>query len=312
MTKKLIYPALGLALMMTAFGCSKNSVSTEGDQAAILALIGENPEYSGSDVLSPSDQTLSRVAVDTVKFWWRQLLHRGQIIGWGVRRPADSTNPYPSILVTLTDTLQGILHIVGIDSTDSVHLKKPFTEVATRRLLFQKREPDRFRHRGWVLAGVSGIELISIYGERLVPSEAEGRRTIPNTAKIDSVKIESGSASQTVRADNILAITRRPDIIEFDQGDSINVTVYTGDATDSVYLHAHVQLGSLPSHRRKKLTNNGDGSFSGYIRIPSHSGFVGRWHLGVDILKGHVLASGDLNDYDSRQWGLLYRVGVPD
>jgi hypothetical protein len=146
------------------------------------------------------------------------------------------------------------------------------------------------------LAGVSGIELVSV----------------PNTAKIDSVKIQSGSVAQTVTADNILAITLRPDIIEFAKGDSVNVTVYTGDATDSVFLHAHVQLGTLPTHRRKKLINNGDGSFSGWLIIPSHAGFFGRWHLGVDVLKGHVLSSDDLNDYDSRQWGLLYRVGVPD
>ncbi len=169
-------------------------------------------------------------------------------------------------------------------------------EVATRRLYFEKRNPDRFRHRGWVFAGVSAIELVSV----------------PNTAKIDSVKIQSASVSQTVPADSILAITLRHDIIELAKGDSVNITVFTGDATDSVFLHAHVQMGTLPSHRRKRLVNNGDGSFSGWIKIPSHAGFYGRWHLVVDVLKGHVLSSDDLNDYDSRQWGLLYRVGIPD
>ena len=296
MNKKFSYLILGLLLTMAALGCSSNGVNADTDQAAILQLIGENPDMSGSDVMSSSTETLSKTAVDTVKFWWRQLVSRGRIIGWGVRQPADSANSHLSILVTLTDTLRGILHIVGADSTDSVHLKKPFTEVATRKLFFQKRNSDRFRHRGWVLAGVSGIELVSV----------------PNTAKIDSVKIQPGSVAQTVTADNILAITLRPDIIEFAKGDSVNVTVYTGDATDSVFLHAHVQLGALPIHRRKRLTNNGDGSFSGWLIIPSQAGFFGRWHLGVDVLKGHVLASDDWNDYDSRQWGLLYRVGVPD
>ncbi|MCI0329778.1 MAG: hypothetical protein L0196_02335 [candidate division Zixibacteria bacterium] len=296
MTKKFICLILGLVLLMAAFGCSNKSTNTDPDQAAILTLIGQNADMTGSDVLSPADQTLSKAAVDSIKLWWRQLLARGRIIGWGVRQPADSTHPFPSITVTLIDSLEGILHIVGTDSSDTVHLEKPFTEVATRLLYFEKRGLDATRYRGWVLAGVSGIELVSV----------------PNTAKIDSVKIESGAASQTVRADSILAITLRPDIIEFAKGDSVNVTVYTGDATDSVYLHAHIQMGTLPSHRRKKLANNGDGSFSGYIFIPSHANFFGRWHLVVDVLKGHVLASDDLNDYDSRQWGLLYRVGVPD
>ena len=296
MNRTLWYAALGFLLMGGAFGCSENSVSSDTDQSAILRIIGETPEYASPEVLSPSDQTLSRVAVDTVKLWWRQLISRGRIIGWGVRQPADSTHPFPSILVTLTDTLRGILHIVGTDSTDTTHLQKPFTDVATRRLYFEKRNPDRFRHRGWVLAGVSAIELVSI----------------PNTAKIDSVKIQAASVSQTVTADSILAITLRHDIIELAKGDSVNITVFTGDPADSVFLHAHVQMGTLPSHRRKRFANNGDGSFSGWIKIPSHAGFYGRWHLVVDVLKGHVLSSNDLNDYDSRQWGLLYRVGIPD
>ncbi|MCI0405502.1 MAG: hypothetical protein L0209_05445 [candidate division Zixibacteria bacterium] len=295
MTKKLVFAAFGLTLLIGALGCS-NSVKTDPDQAAILRLINSNSDMTGSDVLSSSDNTLSKVAVDTIKLWWRQLLHRGRIIGWGVRQPADSTHPFPSITVTLVDSLDGILHIVGKDTTDSVHLQKPFVEVATRRLSFEKRAPDGEPFRGWVLAGVSGIELVSL----------------PNTAKIDSVTIQSGTILQTVAAKSILSITLRPDFIAFGRGDSVNVTVYTGDPTDSVYLHAHLQVIGLPSHRRKRLTNNGDGSFSGYIFIPSSSNFKGRWHLGFDVLKGHVLSSGDLNDYDSRQWGLLYRVGVED
>ena len=296
MNRNLWYPALGFLLTLAAFGCSNNSVSSDTDQGAILQLIGENQDFSSSDVLSSSNETLSKPAVDTVKFWWRQLVSRGRIIGWGVRQPADSIHPYPYLLVTLTDTLRGILHIVGADSTDSVHLQKPFTEVATRKLFFQKRDSSHSRHRGWVLAGVSPLELVSL----------------PNTARIDSVKIQSATASQTVTAESVLAIILRPDIIEFAKGDSVTVTVYTGDATDSVYRHAHVQLGSLPSHRRKRLVNNGDGSFSGWFKVPTYAPFFGRWHLGVDVLKGHVLASDDLNGYDSRQWGLLYRVGVPD
>ncbi|HLG93305.1 MAG TPA: hypothetical protein VI546_00545 [candidate division Zixibacteria bacterium] len=296
MNRNLWYPALGFLLTLATFACSNDSVSSDTDQGAILQLIGENQDFSSSDVLSSSNETLSKPAVDTVKFWWRQLVSRGRIIGWGVRQPADSIHPYPYLLVTLTDTLRGILHLVGADSTDSVHLQKPFTEVATRKLFFQKRDSSHSRHRGWVLAGVSPLELVSL----------------PNTARIDSVKIQSATASQTVTAESVLAIILRPDIIEFAKGDSVTVTVYTGDATDSVYLHAHVQLGSLPSHRRKRLVNNGDGSFSGWFKVPTYAPFFGRWHLGVDVLKGHVLASDDLNGYDSRQWGLLYRVGVPD
>ncbi len=295
MTKKFVLAAFGLALLMGFLGCS-NSVKTDPDQAAILRLIDSNRDMTSHEVLSSSDNTLSKVAVDTIKLWWRQLLHRGRIIGWGVRQPADSTHPFPSITVTLVDSLEGILHIVGKDSTDSAHLKKPFVEVATRRLFFEKRAPDGAPWRGWVLSGVSGIELVSV----------------PNTAAINWVTIQSGSFSQTVPAESILAITLRPDLPAFNHGDSVHVTVHTGDPADSVYLHAHLQVVGLPSHRRKKLTNNGDGSFSGYVIIPSDANFKGRWHLSFDVLKGHVLSSNDLNDYDSRQWGLLYRVGVPD
>jgi hypothetical protein len=195
----------------------------------------------------------------------------------------------------LTDTLAGQLHILGKNAGDTatVPLIKPFTEVATRKLLFQKRGPDRMFRRGWVLAGLSGIELVSV----------------PNTAKIDSVKIENGSNTKTIT--DILQIVMRPRTPGFSGGDSVQITVFTGDATDSVYLHAHHRFLASHQHIRRRMTNNGDGSFSGFWIVPN-SLSPGRWHFGVDVLKGNVLASNVTDDYDSRQWGVVYRVGVPE
>ncbi|MCI0405805.1 MAG: hypothetical protein L0209_07000, partial [candidate division Zixibacteria bacterium] len=61
MTKKLIFAIFGLALLIGPLGCS-NSVKTDPDQAAILRLINSNSDMTGSDVLSSSDNTLSKVA----------------------------------------------------------------------------------------------------------------------------------------------------------------------------------------------------------------------------------------------------------
>jgi hypothetical protein len=295
MIRRFIMVAPGLILILSLLGCSDNGVDSNTDQAAILALIGSTPDLTGSDVLSPANTTFSKASVDTVKMWWRQLLRRGRVIGWGVRQPADSANPHPYLLVTLTDTLEGQLHILGknVGDTTTAHLIKPFTEVATRKLLFQKRGPDRMFRRGWVLAGLSGIELASV----------------PNTAQIDSVKIENGTDTKVIT--DILQIVMRPHSPGFSGGDSVQITVYTGDATDSVYLHAHHRFLASHRHIRRRTINNGDGSFSAHWIVPNNLA-AGRWHFGVDVLKGNVLASNITDDYDSRQWGVVYRVGVPE
>jgi len=297
MKRTLLYLTAALAVGIFAAGCGK-STNHDTDQSAIFSLIGANPDLTGSDVLSASNSTFSKAAVDTVKFWWRQILHRGRLVGMGVRQPADSTHPFPFILVTLTDTLEGTLHILGKNNGDTmtVEVLKPFTEVATRRLLFQKRGANNAFRRGWFLAGVSGIELVS------VPTV---------TANIDSVKIQSASFSKTIVKDSILSIVLRPNTIQFSKGDSVYVTVFTGDATDSVYLHVHARQGFNYVHGRRRLTNNGDGSFSGFWKIPQELPF-GRWHFAVDVLKGHVLATNVTSDYDSHQWGIIYRVGVSE
>ncbi len=297
MKRTLLYLTVVLAAGILSAGCGK-SVNNDTDEAAILSLIGSNPDLTSSDVMSASNSTYSKAAVDTVKFWWRQVLRRGRIIGWGARQPADSAHSYPSILVTLTDTLEGQLHILGKNDgdTETVEVLKPFTEVATRKLLFQKRGANNAFRRGWFLAGVSGIELVSI-------------PTV--TADIDSLKIQSASFSKTIVKDSILSIVLRPNTLLFSKGDSVFVTVFTGDATDSVYLHVQARQGYNYVHGRGRLTNNGDGSFSGYWKIPQELPF-GRWHFAVDVLKGHVLAANVTSDYDSRQWGIIYRVGVSE
>lgn len=296
MLRKLVYGILAGSLVLFGQGCSKNSVSTSTDQSAILGLVGSNTDLTSSSVAADSSAMLPKVAVDTVYLWWRQITHYGRIIGWGTMQPVDSAHAYPTITVTLTDTLAGTLHIIGRNIGDTIlsQVNKPFVEVATRNLLFEKRGPDNASWRGWYLAGVSGIELVS------VPTV---------TVRIDSVKVASGSTNKTITAANILSIEMRPNTLGFAQGDSVNITVFTGDATDSVFIHVHAHMGASYVHVRKRLTNNGNGSYSGYWKIPIDLPY-GHWHFVADVLKGNVLSSNVTTDYDSRQWGIVYRVGV--
>lgn len=298
MRKTLVYAGLVLLFGLALFGCSGNkSVNTTGgtDQSAVLALINGNADLTSSDVLSltvPDTMALLKpasVQVDTVRFWWRQILHRGRLLGWGTLRPPDSSDTFPTLQVTLTDTLVGRFHILGVDSTNRIHVIKPFEETATRRVLFEKRGSDNDLFRGWVLTGVSDVELVSI-------------PTV--TAHLDSVRLQAPGLSHTVTASNVLDIILRKDLMSLHVGDTIHVTAFTGNATDSVFIHGWFAGNFIRQH----LTNNGNGSFSGSWTV---TGDVGRRHLVVDVIKSSVFTN-DSAPYDSRQWGILYKVGVPE
>lgn len=99
-------------------------------------------------------------------------------------------------------------------------------------------------------------------------------------------------------------ITLRDSILTFHFGDTITLTVTTGDATDSVYLHT---LNFYCRPHRRSFVNNGDGTFSGSWVINADTMSVDRYrHAAIDVIK-HSTLDGD-DPYDSRIWGVIYRV----
>lgn len=288
----------GMILVLTFFffsACKKStSPTTSLDKEAIYSLIGSDSYSFPQEIISPDSTGFPKiVSVDTIKFWWRKINRVTRDINVTVHQ-ADQTHLYPYAYVTVIDTLYGRLFVLAKDSSQS--MSKPLTDEAVKHAYFEKREGNETHHRGWRLVGISGLLVHSF------PA---------NTRIIDSVNVISPGKNLTLTESNITDTTSKGNILTFNAGDSVTLTVFTRDSTDLVFLH------SLPCHyynckpHRRSFHNNGDGSFTGTWMVGSgmmDSVNVAIRHAGIDVIKHTSLDGAPTDPYDSRIWGVLYRV----
>jgi len=293
----LILGGMVIVLMMLSFsGCKKSTEPTVNlDKEAILRLVAEDDSTFSTDIIDTLTQdttTFSKiVGVDSIRFFWRKIISRTRTINISIY-PADATSIYPYAYVTVIDTLYGELHILGKDANGyRIHLIKPLTDEAVKSAYFVKIGRNDSPYRGWRLEGVSG--LLS--------------HSVPIcTRVINQVHLVSSVYDRILTKEDITGITLRDSILTFNIGDTITLTVVTADSTDLVYLHT-------PSYNcrphRRSFDNNGDGTFTGTWAIEDMPGAYGRHHFAIDVIK-HSTLDGD-DPYDSRIWGIIYRVSHP-
>lgn len=289
----------GLVLLV---GCSKKSTGPveATDEAAIEAIMKENVPYVTSSVVTSTTPDTSGyaklLAVDTVKFWWRQFTGAQRAINIQLF-PTDSTHQYARAIVTINDTIQGILHVVGRDSLGQrAHDSTIFASVGTRGAYLEKRYSSDVRHRGWVFVSVSGWVSNSI---------SYGTSSVPTTRNIQQVNVQStrSGVNRNLTSVDITRLVRLDSLIAFNLSDTITVTVTTGDATDSVYLHT----GEGIPFWRKPFINNGDGTFTGtWVTTSDITRSFGPKHVVLDVIQHAVIDNNA--PYDSKQWGMLYFV----
>ena len=283
--------------------CGKESTTPEEtDQSVIFDLISAYPDIFCTCVIDtiPDSSGFGKIYggdEDTVKFWWRRIL-------WGQTKrsididvhPLDLDHPYPYANVTVTDTLTGDLHLIKKGGPGNWSWSdKPITEVARRSAYFERRRPVDSSQRGWDLIEVSGLLIESL----------------PTTREIDWIHIASTRTGYdtTITQSYITGCTLIGNLLTFDEEDSVTVTVYTGDPTDSVYLHAYSRLFPHLFHVRRGFVNNGDGSFTGIWVTPQLKlGASPYRHAAIDVIK-HGALDGD-DPYDSKIWGVIYRIKI--
>jgi hypothetical protein len=297
---KLMVGGMILVLFVLFFlSCGKKSTNPapDLDKEAILKLVAEDTTTFTEEITDtsvPDTSVFPKIAgVDTVKFWWRKINSITRIKTVSIY-PADSTHPCPYADVTVMDTLTGNLHILARDSSGNrVRSIKSLKDVATRSAYYEKRGTNNSPYRGWSLEGVSGLVSYSV----LVPI---------STRQINQVHLASSRGyNRTFTEDSITAITLKDSILTFVIGDTITLTVTTGDSTDSVYLHTSTYYYRRP--HRSSFVNTGDSTFTGSWVIGGDVlGASEHRHAAIDVIK-HSTLDGD-DPYDSRIWGVIYRV----
>jgi hypothetical protein len=274
--------ALGVSFLMS--GCLDLSPGggdePANDEEAIQAVIGfeDNAALTDVDVRYFGDGAGAQEAPIATERWRRELLSFDKNIQVEIDRPEGEP---ATATVSIDAEAVGLLHLWGVveGNEEPSEVTKDFTDHSKRSLFFERsrREP---RHRGWKLVALSGVEIAS-------PG---------TTRRINSVRVQGGDVDQTVTS--VAELVRIEELLALPARTEVTLTVDTGDASDSVFLHLrHAQ-------RRVELVGNGDGTFTGRFTSGCHRA---PHHIGIDVLS-HGTLFDDVEPYDSVGWGIPYRL----
>jgi len=280
-----------LATTSLLTGCfdenSAGSGSTEDaqDENAIEESMSlDIADYAEPDVFlygdDAGDDAGTRAQINTIR-WWRELVDVDKTI-----KVVISRNDGPPVAdVSIVCDVTGLLHLVAGEASTQSEVVKDFQNRAARSLYFERQGPPRQHpRRGWKLRALSGA---------LIESPA-------TTRNIHSVRVQVGALDETIT--NVTDLVRLEDILRLPPNSEVTVTVDTGDATDSVYLHVRRH------HLRFALTNNGDGTHTGVYRTGEGRG---PRHAVIDVLSNGTLFD-DSAPYDNIAWGIPYVIRGED
>ncbi|HMB70649.1 MAG TPA: hypothetical protein VKU85_15145, partial [bacterium] len=234
---------------------------TAQEEAIQVVILEEEADLTDTDVRYFDDGSGAALAPVATHAWRRQVLDRDRTIEITIDDPGDEP---PTADVSVQVDVTGLLHLAVCDGDSLRRISKDFQDTGVRSLYFERvRVRDGSRHRGWKLQALSGMLI-----------ESPG-----TTRQIHSVRIQAGDVDETIT--NVTDLVRVGDLLTLPSGSEVMITVDTGDATDSVFLHRR------HARHRSELVNNGDGTFSTRFQIAvDRRGFR---HLAIDVLSEGTL-----------------------
>jgi hypothetical protein len=285
---------LAFAILFILGGCGQNEspvgpTGSLNDEASIRALVEDNFELFSYDyqdgseevAMSGEDAALSKEleGIEPVAFW-REITDRVKEIDIHIYK--DSLGAHAE--VTITTELHGWFHTVSMDS----HYTKEIDDTAVRYAYLERPADERgeARHGGWELRAVSGWEVVSD----------------PCTRTIYSVQVTSSSGAVDTTITEVSSLWDLEDLFVLEPGDSVTLTVDTGDPEDLVFLHA-------PHFFRRPFQHIGGGIFQGtWVTADGPDVPARPRHATIDVID-HGAVFDDALPYDSRAWGMVYFVG---
>ena len=305
---------LPLVLIAALAGCSKksgeapNAVTNPGgssggtqmNEAEVSATMAAEPdlvedglaEDAMETTLDSGAPTGATAAIRPLTFWRHIDPTRTKRTFEFVFADTDSTGQPTTVHVTVRKALFGTFDILAgplepttpLPPRDSLSVvRKPLEDHWVRHLLLRRVPIDPTIDRTdtrprWRIAATSGVQVTS-----------KGA-----TTDITSLRVQSGALDTTIT--DPLALFRLRRLLRFGGGSEVTLTLTTGRNDDVALLYLR--------DRRFRLTNNGDGTYTGTFRAGT---FAGVHHFGVNALS-HGTLFDDTAPYDSQAWILPYVV----
>jgi hypothetical protein len=271
---------LMMLLILLAFllqtGCEERSTSNgQTDWDAVKSIISKNPDIFR---LGFFDTQLDSPL-------YREITQNQADIEEGILLEADSTHSFDYITLTWGDSLRGTFHY----SMNGEWREKPITSIALTQAYFERWGDAYDPDLGWLLRQLSGTVINSV-GTTRNPSY---------------LTIVSDGVDVTLSEATLLQLIKKDSTLTFGQGKEVTFTVNPStDTADFFFLH--VKEGE--AYQKITFTNNGDGTLSaGWTTTSDPDVAKGYHHAIVDVVNRESVTD-TLADYDSRAWGVIYRI----
>ena len=297
-----------LAIFALFIGCKESVVEPEStepttDKEAMLKLADEDsaissfePNYNEEDAMG----FLGKTAAEIFPF---RVGHKMRL----VNRNMDINVVGDTAYGTLTKTFEGTLIIAasynsGATQPDTI-IKKPFTSVIKKKIIFVKINNSRFPYRNWRIAAISLPE-----GGVL-------------TSNIDIQKLTAflpNGDTLVINSPNSYFLSRGPGwwralpIIGKNQSVTLRLEVYSAYAdTDFVTLTYGADRSGLHRAKRKFVMISSVPSGNGYAKVyeqtyTTHQ-LVGHYHAIVNAFPKQVIFD-DATPVETESWGFPYFV----
>ena len=297
-----------LAMFALFIGCKESVVepdSTEPttDKEAMLKLADEDSAISSFEPNYNEEDAMGFLGKTEAEIYPFRVGHKVRL----VNRNMDINVVGDTAYGTLTRTFEGTLIIAasynsGTTAPDTI-IRKPFTSVITKKVVFVKVGNSRFPYRNWRIAAIS------------LP---EGGVLSPN---IDIQKLTlflpSGD-TLIINSPNSYLLSRGPGwwkqlpIIGKNQSVKMRLEVYSAYAdTDFVTLTYGADKKGFNRAKRKFVMISSVASGNGYAKVyeqtyTAHQ-FIGHYHAIVNAFPKQVI-SDDATLVESETWGVPYFI----
>ena len=297
-----------LAMFTLFIGCKESVVepdSTEPttDKEAMLKLADEDSAISSFESNYNEEDAMGFLGKTEAEIYPFRVGHKVRL----VNRNMDINVVGDTAYGTLTKTFEGTLIIAasytpGVTAPDTI-IRKPFTSVITKKIIFIKVGNSRFPYRNWRVAAISLPE-----GGVLSPNIDIQKLT---------VFLPSGD-TLIINSPNSYFLSRGPGwwkqlpIIGKNQSVKMRLEVYSAYAdTDFVTLTYGADKKGFNRAKRKFVMISSVASGNGYAKVyeqtyTAHQ-FIGHYHAIVNAFPKQVI-SDDATLVESETWGVPYFV----
>ena len=258
------------------FGCEKRTTSpSETDWDAIRSLIAQNPDIFAADVFGTEADTL----------FYREITSLSGDIEVGNQNKADSSHMFEYITMTWGDSLKGTFHY----SLDGKSYQKPIIAIALTKAYFEKWGDSGDPYRGWLLKQISGTVINSV-----------------KTTRYLSLNIISDDLDVVLSDSSVLKLEKKDSTLVFKPGKQVTFTIDVPKADTNDYFYLRIQEDSTTE--TIPFYNNGDETLTAsWTTTTDPDALSGYKHAIIDDINRESVTDTTYK-YDSKAWGVIYRI----